>query len=143
MNREIKFRGKNKESGEWCFGSFLIIDNNKNKPLRRKPIIKEYKILSYIPGDRYTDGWQKISINQKTIGQFTGLKDKNGKEIYENDIVKLKNTGTMLVIYKTAKASFTLIKFTDRAYDYYFGEAVDASECEVIGNIHDNSELIK
>jgi len=69
--------------------------------------------------------------------QFTGLKDKNGKEIYEGDIL----AGGMIVCWRDDLASFALRK-EGWAYDHYFGEAIDAGNTEIIGNIYENPELL-
>ena len=75
--------------------------------------------------------------------QFTGLLDKNGKEIYEGDIVVTKGDETPMVIgWKEYHASFCIDK-KGWLSSHYFGEAFDGDQCEIIGNIHQNSELLK
>lgn len=81
--------------------------------------------------------------NRTEIMQYTGLKDKNGKEIYEGDILSNKDTyGYMVVNWSPTSAGFCLDK-KGWISSHYFKEAVDAEECEVIGNIHENPELLK
>ena len=80
----------------------------------------------------------KWACNSKTICQCTGLKDKNGKLIWENDIL---NSGNLVVTWREELASYCLAK-KGWMYQHFFGEAVDACYCEVIGNIFDNPELI-
>lgn len=75
------------------------------------------------------------------IMQYTGLHDKNGKEIYEGDIVKTGTDKLMVISWSKKHASFVI----DRdgwAFVHYFGEAFDSDDCEVIGNIYQNPELI-
>lgn len=140
MNREIKFRGRDK--GNWHYGDLVQeIRHNDNKLFDGTMThIRnfEYKNGSYI-GDIFP-------VNPNTIGQYTGLHDKNGKEIYEGDIVYCQTK------YGKAKA---IIKFIDGKFVAYWNSAITHPQnghhiaCydinkkfEVIGNIYDNLELL-
>ena len=72
--------------------------------------------------------------------QFTGLHDKNGKEIYEGDIIN-DSTGLCLVVWNPFFACFSLRR-DGWMFDHFFGEAVDPFNCEILGNIHENPELL-
>ena len=124
MNRKIKFRMKDKQ-GEWQYVEMVC------------SIIEALK-------DPVTPGG--IDIDENTIGQYTGLDDKNGKEIYEGDIVYCQTK------YGKAKA---IIKFIDGKFVAYWdsilthpqnGHCIACYEInkrfEVIGNIYDNPELL-
>lgn len=122
--REILFRGKHIHvlpenehlDGRWIYG-YLSDKNYINSP--------------ELEGE--------FLIDPETVCQYTGLTDKNGKKIFEGDIVKVG--GILVVQWKEKLASWCLCK-KGWMYNHFFGEAVDAENCEVIGNIFDNSDLL-
>jgi uncharacterized phage protein (TIGR01671 family) len=124
MNREIKFRGQQINTKKWVYGYLY-----RNKGL--------YVICENI---RYAE---EEPILLDTVGQYTGLHDKNGREIFEGDIVKLDSNMlkiTGIVTYHNNEAIFVLEDLHDEIEEclWYMQE-----DLEVIGNIYDNPELLE
>lgn len=86
---------------------------------------------------RNTDGVSNIDVDYKSIGQYIGLTDKNGKKIFEGDIVKYKNCSPCKIAYIDSQFVMMWKNF------YRNFEQVYDDEIEVIGNIHDNPELLE
>ena len=140
MNREIKFRGKKimcEEPDDWCYGSYL---QRTTRYAQKKYYIFEESHKRALHGrqrlrDCYLDFYE---VYPETVGQFTGLHDKDGKEIYEGDIFKTSNGFVAVVEWDAENGRF--LGFTvDRKIVYVGREPA----VEVIGNIHDNPELLK
>ena len=132
--REIKFRGKSNIYG-WVYGTFALIDGSCH--IFEKEDLTEDGHHIRQESDRPT--W----VDENTVGQYTGLKDANGHDIYEGDIVA-STCGEFIykVVYNDKRfASFGLCRKQDM-FMHYFGEAMEARECTVIGNIHDNPDLL-
>ncbi|APH12644.1 hypothetical protein ASJ33_05500 [Dehalococcoides mccartyi] len=143
MTREIKFRGKRVDTGEWVFGYFAYISDGTTEH-KKIPVI--------FTGDTGYNLYEELVIKRfevipETVGQYTGLKDKNGKEIYEGDIAtiawhpeeplkKIKNL--WVVRYSGWKFNAEPNRETLKPLGSTYAEVL-----EVIGNIYDNPELLK
>lgn len=149
--REILFRGKRIDNGEWVEGDLLQV------------IIKGLPLKFIIPHGISCEKNEKISVLQievepETVGQFTGLTDKNGVKIFEGDILVDKK-GSILVVkfgqFKAGKDDYDIefmpvgfhILFSDEGTCcinlYGDGYAISAKECSIVGNVHKNHELLK
>ena len=131
--REILFRGKGAETGEWVFGCVNVMRNNNTYIFRFS---------------------QQFEVLPETVGQFTGFVDMNGKKIFEGDILRVvENMATF-----TACSSWKGVSTSVSAWTNKFNHEVEftasgltlvdywermAEVVEVIGNIHDNPELLK
>lgn len=131
--REILFRGKRKDNGEWIDGFYffdecaLIVENLSYSLIKNK----QCQLVGVHP------------IISETVGQYTGLTDKNGKKIFEGDLCLCdRNIST-----RVDKQVFTII-FDDEDGAWVgtgWSSSIEAREfsmCEIIGNIHDNPELL-
>lgn len=117
--REILFRGKNAKTKEWNYGGYTT------DPFARSLIIDKDM------------GCYKIVIPE-TVGQYTGLTDKNGEKIFEGDIFTYKEEYAKIE-YDDDSAMF-IIQFDDWYMDFDF---LHGHEVEILGNIHDNPELLE
>lgn len=141
--RDIKFRGKEIDTGKWVFGFYLEQDiyNMGSKNTKRDLLIKDAGVI--VQNSKCNSS---TVIDKNTIGQYTGLKDKNGKEIYEGDIVYIKGETEILDIKGKVEYSETFAQYiiTNTKNIMYEAEPLgDYENIEVIGNIYDNLGLLR
>lgn len=154
--REIKFRGKTKD-GEWVYGDLLHAEHDFKKGV-----------------DIVTEDWRQMRVLQETVGQYTGLKDVNGKDVYEGDVIRVKEYWNELMADADEDSDFDLFSLEEimgrktkefvspvtwengvfavndeEDSGYFFcclmGDMKRSQPIfitEVIGNIHDNPELL-
>lgn len=142
--REIKFRGKSIKTGEWIYGYYY----EKAVPLQCFDEGKEEKPKGFIIYPGFAD-WNmprsmyEAEVIPETVGQYTGLKDKSGKEIYEDDILGFVTDTKWIVGFKNG--AFTLYYNNANINILYdcFIEYEEITHLKIIGNIHDNPELLK
>ena len=123
--REILFRGKGINDKEWRYGFYT-----------------EQQGYPYIT----PDGVAMYEIDANTAGQYTGFVDKNGKKIFEGDVLKMNNTDLKCGAISFMRGSFCLTSIEERVIyraDIGYIEQCGVNRAEVIVNIYDNPELIK
>ena len=136
--REILFRGKDSITKSWVYGALVQQQDN---PLKEKAFIISYS--NYQFGD-FSEAVMH-EVDPETVGQCTGFGDKNGNKIFEGDIVSICNSKTFffIVYWNHAVKSF-ILKSTVNGVNGIDCNVLDSTQdIEVVGNIYDNSELIK
>ena len=131
MSREIIFRGKSEVTNEWVYGSLVKV-GNESHIVGFDEVDLDGHHLSYC-SDR------PIFTKQGTIGQFTGLHDKNGKEIYEGDIVEYD---WYIISDKPAYRTKEQVTFDDTGARLGNDRIRNCLNVEVIANIHENPDLL-
>lgn len=134
--REILFRGKRLDNDEWVYGSFCM------------DALEQFNGLCGMDGfirlyDKNKGKMQSHEVDRETVGQYPGLKDKNGKRIFEGDIVEGAD-------YTAEDGGYGVVGFDDGAFEVSgnncvgtFHENYWGNDFEIIGNIHDNPELLE
>ena len=124
--REIKFRGKRIKNGEWVYGSLVQWPNGAAAILASK--------------NGYSAVWKQM-VNPDTVGQYTGLKDRSGQDVYEGDLLRTSEGNIMIaewvgsgIVTRCLTPTYDGMMNTNR---YAFPVS------EKIGNIHDNPELLE
>ncbi len=133
--RQIIFRGKRVDKNEFVFGDLIHGVGSKHGRMYILPVTHTYP-----QGCNNLDGWE---VMPETVGQFTGLTDKNGKEIYEGDICnvdisrydsRVKNKHYQKTDVRWYGSGLTLFGVTQDLWE--------SERIEIIGNIHDTPELL-
>ena len=140
--REILFRGKRIcENKNWVEGCLLNLDYDSGHVF----IVPFFHGASTLPICRLVE-YTSAYVNPETVGQFTGLTDNNGKKIFEGDIVDI-NIGYLkrrgFVFYEDTAAKFGVMLGTEKNFSFLGRQMVKMYDVKVIGNIHDNLELLE
>lgn len=131
--REILFRGKRVDNGEWLYGWYEMY------PFARFPVRS-----CIIPRENAKGGcYEHVEVDPATVGEYTGLQDKNGNKIFDGDIISApywrgRKVEMMKGLIEFSKGAFSVV-WQDTMYGKHFAGYV--ADMEVIGNIFDNPEL--
>lgn len=148
--REIKFRAKRLDNGEWEYGDLVQFGQKCYTPCK----------CAIIPGtasgsDPLCEILFDYEVDPATVGQFTGLKDNNGRDIWEGDIFKEYGSGIVRSVFRVPgglafEDNPVSFGYDHRAPVYPYSSIAEMQStswllqcCEVIGNIHDNRHLLK
>lgn len=153
--REILFRGRSRNGNGWVEGSLVItnIEPADDTPIKHYHI--EDMTIGVFPNE-FQSGLSE-TVDPKTVGQFTGLTDKNGKKIFEGDMFRMDEDDIAVVIFKDGCFRLEIHgmcgTYTESGFDECGGgygiiecDPIDwyyISDMEVIGNVHDNPELLE
>ena len=133
--REILFRGKTKKTGEWKYGFVAKIKYQSETEWSETEWV-------FVIADEDWAYWAEVI--PETIGQFTGLKDKNGNKIFEGDIVVCRYANAYTPVFQNGiymaynPKEMQTIQQPSTQFNIIWRNG-----CEIIGNIHDNPELLK
>lgn len=143
--REILFRGKRLDNGEWVEGG-IYLECEKCfiiRSVRYIPDTRDWDTAEYYENNP-TFTMEKIAVDPETVGQFTGVKDKNGKKIFDGDVIRERvgdhDAGSLYTVHWVERDGFLFVdnhyKF-EWKHDVYF-----TKDIEVVGNVFDNPELV-
>ncbi|EAE5643309.1 hypothetical protein I1C49_001732 [Listeria monocytogenes] len=129
--REIEFRGKRIDNGEWVYGNLMQFEDSATFIFA-----DERKGASTLTYAHFIIN-NMHAIDEKTLGQYTGLKDKNGKKIFEGDIC-----------WEEHNECYGVVKFEEGKFLYVWENIAEdlwevADDIEICGNIHENPELLE
>nr|DAL16578.1 MAG TPA_asm: YopX protein [Caudoviricetes sp.] len=130
--REILFRGKRTDNGEWTYGYYCP------KPYSHFPCE-----ATIFPSETIDRDWHGERVDPDTVGQFTGLTDKNGRKIFEGDIIEYTdgcNDWLGAVKYDGDDAQF-VVRFIGGDVESF--DNLYSGDCEVLGDIYDSPELLE
>ena len=135
MAREILFRGKRIDNGKMVEGSYCPKKAGNYEGDRFVEEIQHLIIVNMNGG-----GYQYAEVDPETVCQYTGLTDKNGRKIFEGDIVKDSSCDLYTVNWSDENGMYEVRQYDCSMENF---ETFFACDCEVIGNIFDNPELME
>ena len=128
--REIKFRGKSKDTGKWVYGCYTYSK-------------KTNRHLIWIQSEDNTEFWHTcpIEVDPSTVGQHIGVRDKNGTDVFDGDLIQDANGKLYRIIW--GNDLMWLAVTNEKQGNCYSPKVLIRRGAVVIGNIHDNPELMQ
>ena len=127
--REILFRGKRTDTGEWVEGDLVQGVNDQKGHM-----------FIWSENDESILGVVEFEVYPETVGQYTGLTDRNGTKIFEGDVVDILTENEELGVVEYEDGGF-LVNADGFSVDFHTN--INGTDLEIIGNIHDNPELME
>lgn len=137
MSREILFKAKVKDGTEWIKGGLIVVKNTERRfivDIDSKTALRGFRTHC---SDKFD--WRSTEVDPDTVCQYTGLTDKNGKKIWENDIVQV---GWYKGTVEYENGCF-VIKWYNKFLRKGLGNWSDLDGFHTVGNIYDNPELLE
>lgn len=134
MNREILFKAKRKDNCEWVEGNLITNERNENQKYigyifdERNGVIEDFDIVEVIP---------------ETLCQYTGLTDKNGQKIWENDICDTFENNSKEMLRNVVKFEDGCFKVFKKHYLSMHLDCYEESDLKVVGNVFDHPNLLE
>ena len=135
--REIRFRGKRTDNGGWAYGDLVRYYENQRRFIAYDQLAYMYKEcgIDRLVSERF------FEVNPDTVGQYTGLRDMNGREIYEGDIIFFEPFGTH---NNDRIVKFEQGCFVGELIRNGYSQTLSSTDLfKIIGHIHENTELLE
>jgi hypothetical protein len=144
-NDRFKFRGRRIEDGEWVIGNLIQTNNKQSFPSHENDmftnnfieVINDNLDIQFVSSPKVSIDTEVYRIDPKTLGQCTGLRDKNGVLIFEGD--KLFNEYISIVVWDKCSSCWSM-ENENGDFEYNFSDFYDMDEFEIIGNVHEEGK---
>ena len=141
--RTINFRGQSRRTGRWVYGFYVHLKDFFRKRETHRIYTGIADSMPDSEGYDFSEDFEEI--DPKTVGQFTGLHDSKGNDVYEGDIIRYRTTDARFT--KNPKYVISQVRFDKRRAKFtcgiYWQDLIEERIAEVLGNIHDNPDILQ